>query len=397
MNQKIKYNCIFGGGGIRGMCHVGVLRALNEYGIEIDSIAGSSVGAVFASLFAAGYNANEIEELFIEFNFNMFRDLNINLFNSDISLSKGEIFLEWLREKISIKYCGEKNKKVTFKDLEKNLYILSIDLKTNTPFIFSKTTTPDEEVALAVRTSASLPGLMKPININNSILVDGDLIKSWPAWKVYEELNNPNHRLLELRLEGSRDGSDIKNPMDFLNSIINTIWYLSTENVFNSYQKNDRYDYIVIDTKDIILFDFTIDKSTKEALVEKGYQTAKQYLVKTLTEKKKNILPVYQKILKKINILLKAINANRPTEVMFIINDILSEMKEDTEYIDISIYEELKNLKGIIQNNIKHQLIFGKKFENTTKIKDKTHYIKLLTEERINDISDYVTNFSKNC
>ena len=268
LSKEVKYNCIFGGGGIRGMCYIGALKALKEFGININSIAGSSVGAVFAALYAVGYSEDEIKELFLDFNLNMFRDLNINIFNTDLSLSKGEIFLDWLREKFSLKVTNnkDKKKKITFKDLEKDLYILTIDINTNTPFIFSKKTTPDCEIAIAVRASASLPGLMKPVNYNGLLLVDGDLIKSWPAWKIYEDLDNENSRLLEFRLEGSRDGSDIKNPMDFVNSIINTIWYLSTENVFNLYYQNDRYDYVVIDTKDIIMFDFTIDKTQKEEL-----------------------------------------------------------------------------------------------------------------------------------
>ncbi|MCD7878676.1 MAG: patatin-like phospholipase family protein, partial [Candidatus Gastranaerophilales bacterium] len=212
MNNNLKYNCIFGGGGIRGMCYIGAVEALKEFNIEIDSIAGSSVGAVFASLFAAGCSIDEIKELFFEFNMNMFRDININLFSADISISKGEIFYEWVREKIGKKFFGENysksdERKVTFKDLKKDLNILTIDINTNTPFIFSKKNTPDVEIAFAVRASASLPGLMKPVNYNHTMLVDGDLIKSWPAWKIYSDFNNSSSRILEFRLEGSKDGT----------------------------------------------------------------------------------------------------------------------------------------------------------------------------------------------
>lgn len=179
MRKNLKYNYIFGGGGIRGMTYIGAIKAIEEYGFETGAIAGSSVGAVFASFFASGYNYEEIKELFFNFNINMFRDLNINLFTNDIAISKGEIFLEWLREKIGKKIYKDnyKNQKVKFKDISKDLYILTIDINTNTPFIFSKETTPDEEIALAVRASAGLPGLMKPINFGSSLLVDGDLIK----------------------------------------------------------------------------------------------------------------------------------------------------------------------------------------------------------------------------
>ena len=175
---------------------------------------------------------------------------------------------------------------------------------------------------------------MKPVNYENMLLVDGDLIKSWPAWKIYDHLNSPNSRILEFRLEGSRDGSGLKNPMDYLNSIINTVWYLSTENVFNTYHMNDRYDFIVIDTKDVILFDFTINKDIKEELIEKGYQATKYYLKQSLVEKKKIIGTVYQKIYKKIILLKQTVQKNKPDESLFLINDILSDMKEDTLYID---------------------------------------------------------------
>ena len=41
----MKYNCIFGGGGVRGVCYIGALKALNELNIELNAIAGSSVGS----------------------------------------------------------------------------------------------------------------------------------------------------------------------------------------------------------------------------------------------------------------------------------------------------------------------------------------------------------------
>ncbi len=395
MKQSLKYNCVFGGGGIRGMAYIGAIKALEEFGIELNSIAGSSVGAVFASFIAAGYSEKEIQEIFFDFNINMFRDLNINLFTNDISISKGEIFLDWLREKIGKKVfaANYKNQQVRFKDIEKNLYILTIDINTNTPYIFSKETTPDEEIAMAVRASAGLPGLMKPINFGSNVLVDGDLIKSWPAWKIYDSLNTSDSRLLEFRLEGSRDGSNIKNPMDYLNSIINTIWYLSTENVFNDYSTNDRYDYIVVDAKDLILFDFNINNNVKSDLIDKGYKTTKEYLSVTLPEKKKNILEKYEEILSKIKILKNSLNQNNPKDSLYIINDILADMYEYSKFIDISIYEKIKDLKDSIALNTKKQL-FTEKITNEKQIKERNDFIQMLIEERIQDLRLYIAKFS---
>ncbi len=395
----MKYNCVFGGGAIRGMCYIGAMQALQEFNVEISSIAGSSVGSVFASLFALGYSIDEIKEFFLDFNFNMFRDINISLFESDLSISKGEIFLDWLREKIEKKYYGKNYKKdtkrVRFKDIEKNLYILTLDINTNTPFIFSKENTPDEEIAFAVRVSAGMPGLMKPVNYGNAILVDGDLIKSWPAWKVFTDLNTSENRLLEFRLEGSRENQEIKNPLDYVNSVLSTIWYLSTENIYNLYHENDRYDYVIIDTKDVIMFDFTLDKNEKEKLIERGYETTKKYFLETLPQKKKVVLETYKKLLLNLNILSNSIKSNNARDSIFVTNEILSSFIDDSKYIDSSICEYIKNFKDSLIINIKKKFMFNKVIENQKQAEETVNHIKMLVQERIEEINFYIKKYNK--
>lgn len=395
----MKYNCVFGGGAIRGMCYIGAMQALQEFNVEISSIAGSSVGSVFASLFALGYSIDEIKEFFLDFNFNMFRDINISLFESDLSISKGEIFLDWLREKIEKKYFGKSYKKdtkrVRFKDIEKNLYILTLDINTNTPFIFSKENTPDEEIAFAVRVSAGMPGLMKPVNYGNAILVDGDLIKSWPAWKVFTDLNTSENRLLEFRLEGSRENQEIKNPLDYVNSVLSTIWYLSTENIYNLYHENDRYDYVIIDTKDVIMFDFTLDKNEKEKLIERGYETTKKYFLETLPQKKKVVLETYKKLLLNLNILSNSIKSNNARDSIFVTNEILASFIDDSKYIDSSICEYLKNFKEGLIINIKKKFMFNKVIENQKQAEETVNHIKMLVQERIEEINFYIKKYNK--
>lgn len=395
----MKYNCVFGGGAIRGMCYIGAMQALQEFNVEISSIAGSSVGSVFASLFALGYSIDEIKEFFLDFNFNMFRDINISLFESDLSISKGEIFLDWLREKIEKKYFGENYKKdtkrVRFKDIENNLYILTLDINTNTPFIFSKENTPDEEIAFAVRVSAGMPGLMKPVNYGNAILVDGDLIKSWPAWKVFTDLNTSENRLLEFRLEGSRENQEIKNPLDYVNSVLSTIWYLSTENIYNLYHENDRYDYVIIDTKDVIMFDFTLDKNEKEKLIDIGYKTTKKYFLETLPQKKKVVLETYKKLLLNLNILSNSIKSNNARDSIFVTNEILSSFIDDSKYIDSSICEYIKNFKESLIINIKKKFMFNKVIENQKQAEETVNHIKMLVQERIEEINFYIKKYNK--
>ena len=56
-------NLVFEGGGIKGLCYIGVMKAFEERGIKINKVAGTSVGALFASLISAGYRSNEIIDI----------------------------------------------------------------------------------------------------------------------------------------------------------------------------------------------------------------------------------------------------------------------------------------------------------------------------------------------
>ncbi len=68
--RKTKVGIVLSGGGAKGMAHIGIIRALEENGIPIDYIAGTSAGAIIAGLYAAGYTTSEMEAIFISPEFN---------------------------------------------------------------------------------------------------------------------------------------------------------------------------------------------------------------------------------------------------------------------------------------------------------------------------------------
>ena len=187
-HNNFKYTCLFGGGAIRGAAHVGVIKALETLGIETTTLAGSSVGSMIAALYAVGYTSKEIAEVFLSVNFELFRDIALG-FNQKFALSKGEVFLEWLRDLIERKYYKEAYLKgqcrpVSFKDLDKNLVIITTNMKTFSCKEFSNFETPDFEVAMAVRISCCMPGLMRALTVEDNMLVVGDLMKGKPMWAL---------------------------------------------------------------------------------------------------------------------------------------------------------------------------------------------------------------------
>ena len=63
--SEYNYFAIFGGGGIRGISYCGAFKALQESNITLTGCAGSSIGAVFATLISVGYNYDEIYEIIV--------------------------------------------------------------------------------------------------------------------------------------------------------------------------------------------------------------------------------------------------------------------------------------------------------------------------------------------
>ena len=77
--MSIKYTCLFGGGAIRGISYIGAVKAFEELGIQTETLGGSSVGSILASMLAVGYSADEIKDIFINVNFNLFKDISIGI------------------------------------------------------------------------------------------------------------------------------------------------------------------------------------------------------------------------------------------------------------------------------------------------------------------------------
>ncbi len=392
-NNALKYTCIFGGGAIRGVSYIGALKAMSELNIDIETVAGASVGAVIAGLVAVGYNEQELEQIFMDISFDLFRDLHFG-FGKQFALSKGELFLDWLRELIEKKYYGEKyvkgeNPRVTFNDLTKKLVIITTDLTQFKSKEFSKIETPDFEVALAIRISSSMPGLMPSVNHNNTQLVDGDLLKSWPLWKLSKSLNESEDRILEFRLEGDYEGKG-NNAINFINTVYSCVTSAATRFVVDIYGNRDKYDYVIINTGAVVIVDFNQPANKRTELIEIGYNQTMQHFKAFLPEKKKKLIEKYDiilKYLKKIEKELSKIkieNAKKTTGYLFM------DLIEIKELLDEKIFNDIIVLKNFIIKELIPSTIFnGYSTTLTKKALSEVRRVISEVETRKNELSDY--------
>lgn len=161
-----------GGGGARGFAHLGVLRALDEAGIAVDAIGGTSIGALVAGLYAMGWDADEREERALEALNRSGPLLGVTL--PVLSLSSATKLQALLT---SDRYFGDRQ----IEDLWLPYCCVSADLGTAQTVVHRR-----GPLALSVRASASLPGVLPPVAFEGQWLVDGGVLDNLPVAAVRE-------------------------------------------------------------------------------------------------------------------------------------------------------------------------------------------------------------------
>lgn len=396
-HNNFKYTCLFGGGAIRGAAHVGVLNALNDLNIELTTLAGSSVGAMVAALYAVGYSPEELSEVFLSVNFELFRDISLG-FNQKFALSKGEIFLEWLRELIERKYYGENYikgqcKPVTFKDINRDLIIITTNMKDFSCKEFSNFETPDFEIAMAVRISCCMPGLMRAVTLEDELLVDGDLMKGKPMWSLSKNIRNCPGRILEVRLEGSFAGSD-QSPIEYVNGMYTCMTSSETSFISKLYGKRDRYDYLIIDTGDVVVVDFNYPGEKRQAIVDDGYKQTLTYFKERILPKKHEILEIYSQILDK----LKHVQGFMLRKKYFAVKNSVAELfiylSTVKDVIDLDLFDAIYLFQKLVYANVKNGLLGRSSCSNLDTVKSSLNAISSDIEIRIAEIEKYINKFS---
>lgn len=395
--NDFKYACLFGGGAIRGAAHVGVLKALHSIGIEPTLLAGSSVGSIVAALYAVGYTDDELAQVFLSVNFELFRDVSLG-FNNKFALSKGNVFLEWLRDLIERKYYGAAYLKgqcrpVSFKDLKKNLVIITTNMNNFSCREFSSFETPDFEVALAVRISCCMPGLMRAYNFNDELLVDGDLMKGKPMWYLSKNIQNSVDRILEIRLEGTFSGSDLK-PLEYVNGMYTCMTSSETSFIKSLYGKCDRYDYLVVDTGDVVVVDFNYPLEKRQAIIDNGYKQTMDYFTKYLPIKKQRIDDIYLNMLDELRKIQGFMLRKKYTAAKNSIQELFILLLPEKDVIDKELLDTLLAFQKLLSSNVKAGLLGRSKCLNANTVSDVLNNLITDLTNRISALEKYITKFS---
>ncbi|MCW5910954.1 MAG: patatin-like phospholipase family protein [Cyclobacteriaceae bacterium] len=159
----MKRGLVLSGGGIRGIVHIGILKALEEMDITFDCVAGTSAGSIVGALYAAGHRPDQI--------FDLVKHLGFFKAVRPAFTWTGLLTMNGLKD-VLLKNIPEND----FSKLKLPLTVSATNIRNGQIHYFSS-----GELISAVMASSSIPAIFNPVRINGHLYVDGGILDNLPA------------------------------------------------------------------------------------------------------------------------------------------------------------------------------------------------------------------------
>lgn len=270
-------NLCFGGGGVRGISYIGVIKYLEETNLAKNILlcSGTSVGAIFSLFFICGYTSLEMTNIILKIKSNLLEDVQISSLINDFSIDTGVKMDKFIGKIITSKGYPEN---ITFKELYqktgKRLDICATRLNDYSRIIFNHVLTPEKEVRTACRYSVNIPFMWAKCvdtDDNNNVYIDGCFSSNIPI----EHL--PVDNTIGINCSNTYvKRKDIVGISDYLTAVV-----MCSRNTTNKLEiekyKSNGYSIIQVQIENINTLDFTINEHTKIRMINAGYDSLKKF------------------------------------------------------------------------------------------------------------------------
>lgn len=196
--EDIKVGLVLSGGGAKGLAHIGALKVIEEAGVRIDYIGGTSMGAIIGALYASGYSANQLDSIFNQTDFSTLIQDNIprsaKTFYEKQEAEKYALVLPFDKFKIDFPSSLSKGQNVynllsrltshvstisDFSELPIPFFCIATDVESGKEVMLDSGYLPRAAVA-----SGALPSLFSPVLIDDRLLIDGGVVNNYPVSEV---------------------------------------------------------------------------------------------------------------------------------------------------------------------------------------------------------------------
>ena len=284
---------VFSGGGMKGLALIGACKVFEAEGYSFKQTVGTSAGAIVAAMIAAGYTANEMEEIMQKQDFSELLDRRKTLLPLP--------FMKWLQLYWRMGLYQGIQLENWFSDIlaEKGVYTFSDVPQGSLKIIVSDLTNgklvilPDDladyglrpdffPVARALRMSTSIPFFFEPVTLHsidgNAVTVDGGVLSNFPLWVV----NNPSSSIKRpvVGFKLSHNSNDqkkktIKNSLSLYEALFATMKDAHDEKHIS---KQLAKDILFIPTDGVSSVQFDLSEAQKDELVTSGEVSAREFL-----------------------------------------------------------------------------------------------------------------------
>lgn len=245
---------VLSGGAARGLAHIGVLKALEEQGIRIDAIAGTSMGAIVGGLYAAGYSVAELERLALELDWQ--QALSDSPPREDIPFRRKQDDRDFLvKQKLSFRDDGSlglplgviqgQNLELLLESLlvhrsaTRNFDLLPIPYRAVATDVVSgeQVVMSSGHLPLVMRASMSIPAVFAPVEVDGRLLVDGGMVNNVPI-DVARQMGVDQVIVVDLGMP-LKPARDLHTVFDVMNQSINLMMRSNSETQLASLNADD--------------------------------------------------------------------------------------------------------------------------------------------------------------
>ena len=184
--RRPKVALVLGGGGAKGAAEVGALKVIEQVGVPIDYIVGTSIGSIIGGLYSIGYRADDLDSLFVNQNW-------LKLFNDGRvhgqgrlhevrgpGLMKGRGVIQFLDTLISRRHQAKAlpgyPDSIDFNHLPIPYRAVACDINTGKTAVLAS-----GSLSMSMRASMAIPGAFKPVRRDSLLMLDGGLVNNLPV------------------------------------------------------------------------------------------------------------------------------------------------------------------------------------------------------------------------
>ena len=307
-------DAVFEGGGIRGLAFLGALRCFDDAGITLRKVAGTSAGAITATLIAAGYAQDDLENIIGNLNFkaaflcqkkpfiwngltpaNDLQGFNLVWMFTNLFLThqKGQYgskpFKEWLEQHLNKAnvstfaslFPDNPNKQAWYKQRELNVVVSNISEQKMSVLPKDlhdhyQMSQGNFSIAEAVRLSMSIPFFFEPGHLQKSTIVDGGILSNFPLWIFDTQYHiQPRCPTFGFLLQDDKP-QPVKGVVSLLTNMLSTMQVARDQYYLENHNQKRVFE---IHTRGVSTTAFDLTNAKKDALYYEGYKAAKAFLL----------------------------------------------------------------------------------------------------------------------